>query len=165
MSEMSFGRDIEGFLRSAEDSAAQAEKMKDRIATVTGRAESEDGKVKAEFTSSDGLSRLDLDPRALRMSSDELSAEIRKIVNAASKDFQTQLTEATMSMFGGSVDPADLMGDQVEGMTKVQEYAKEQAGKLGDAYAGQMKDLLRELGVQQQRAKEAMERYRGPGQL
>jgi DNA-binding protein YbaB len=164
MAELGFGGDIEGFLRNAEQSMAQAEKMKDQIAEVTGHAESEDGRIKAEFTSADGLSRLDLDPRALRMSSEELSEEIRRIVNAASKDFQTQLTRTTTSMFGGTDDPADLMRDQVDDMAKVQQHAQAQAAKLGDAFAGQMKDLLRELGVQQQRAREAMERYRGPAE-
>ena len=156
---------FERFLQDAEKNMAKAGQLKDRIADVTGRGDALDGRIHAEFTSTDGLARLDLDPRVLRMPSEELSQEIRAAVNAASKDFQTQLSQVTGSMFGMPTDPLSVMNDPVSDMAKLQEHAKEQASQLGDAYAGQMKDLLRELGVQQQRAKEAMERYRGPGQF
>jgi DNA-binding protein YbaB len=164
MADINYGGNIEQFLRDAEQSMAKVNEMKDQIADVVGRGEALDGKIAAEFTSSDGLSRLDLDPRALRMPSDELSKEIRAAVNAASKDFQTQLTQATTSMFGLPDDPRSLIRDPAADMAKLQEHAQAQASKLGDAFAGQMKDLLREITVQQQRATEAMERYRGPGQ-
>ncbi|MGH3392836.1 MAG: YbaB/EbfC family nucleoid-associated protein [Actinomadura sp.] len=164
MTEMSFGGDIEGFLKNAEQNMAKAGQLKDRIAEVKGVGEAADGKIRAEFNSSDGLARLDLDPRALRLPSEELSEEIRSAVNAASKDFQFQLSQVTKSMFGLPEDPMGLIQDPASDMAKVETHARAQAAKLGDAFAGQMKDLLRELGVQQQRAKEAMEGYRGPGQ-
>jgi DNA-binding protein YbaB len=159
------GGDFERFLRDAERNMAKAGELKDRIADVVGRGDAADGKIRAEFNSTEGLARLDLDPRALRMPSEELSEEIRNAVNAASKDFQTQLGQATQAMFGLPDDPMSLMQDPASDMGKVEAHARAQAAQMGDAFAGQMKDLIRELGVQQQRAKEAMERYRGPGQL
>jgi DNA-binding protein YbaB len=158
------GNRFEQFLRDAERSTADVNEVKSRIAEVVGRGEAMDGRIKAEFNSSDGLAALHLDPRALRMQSEELSAEIRIAVNAASKDFQNRLSHASAAMFGIPTDPFDLMQEPAMDADKMQEHARAQAAKLGDAFAGQMKEVLRELGVQQQRAKEARDRYRAPGQ-
>ncbi len=35
--------------------------------------------------------------------------------------------------------------------------------KIANGFAGQLRTLAHELGVQQQRAKEAMDNYKGPG--
>ncbi len=149
-------QNFERFLRDAEDEMARAEELKARMAEVVGRGEAADGRIRAEFQSVGGLTALDLDPRALRLSSDELSLEIRAAVNAAAHDFQHQLSQAGSELFGGTEEDAQKLADPKVALAK--------AEKLGNDFAVQMKDVLRELTVQQQRAKGAMEQIRDPRQ-
>jgi len=160
------GEGLERILRDAESGMPKAGEMQERIAKLVGKGDAADGRISAEFTSSGGLSALVLDPRVLRLPTAELSQEIRTAVNAASKDFHDQLTQASGELFGGaggdnSVDPS---GPEDAKPFQDPAAALGHLEKMGNAFAGQMKDLLRELSVQQQRAKDAAERYRDLGQ-
>ena len=143
------GQSFERFIRDAESQMSKAEELKARMAEVVGRGESADGRVIAEFQSDGGLTALDLDPRTLRLSSGELSLEIRAAVNAAASDFQQKLSQVGGELFGGTDDDARKLADPKKALAE--------AEKLGNDFAVQMKDVLRELTVQQQRAKGAME--------
>ena len=148
-------RDFERALRNSEDQLSKATELKERMVEVVGRGEAADGRISAEFRSVGGLTALDLDPRVMRLSSDELSLEIRAAVNAAAKDFQTKIGQVGGELFGTSEDAKRLTDPKT---------ALAQAEKLGNDFATQMKDVLRELTVQQQRAKSAMEQIRDPRQ-
>jgi DNA-binding protein YbaB len=159
------GEGLERILRDAESGMPKVGPMRERIGELVGKGEAADGRITAEFTSADGLSALELDPRVLRLPAAELSRQIRAAVNAASKDFQDQLTRVSGELFGGgdaqSAEPSDPQDakpflDPAAALGRLE--------KMGDAFAGQMKDLLRELSVQQQRAREAAERYRDQSQ-
>lgn len=147
---------FERFLREAEDQMSKAQAMKERLAEVVGRGESADGKISAEFKTDGGLTALDLNPRVLRLSSAELSQEIRAAVNAAAQDFQDKTGEVSREFFGGAETDPQKFFDPKAAMAEME--------KLGNSFAGQMKDLLREVGAQQQRAKSAMEELRDPRQ-
>jgi DNA-binding protein YbaB len=90
--------------------------LKDRIATLVGRAESPDGLVRVEFTDADGLSALDVNPRAMRLQSQELSEAILRTVRAARADLDEQRRAALADVMGtgfdptAPVDPAALRG-------------------------------------------------------
>ena len=102
----------------------------------------------------------------LRLPVAELSQEIRAAVNAASKDFQEQLTGASGELFGGDAFAAAAPGGPQDAKPfQDPAAALGRLEKMGNAFAGQMKELLRELSVQQQRARGAAERYHdlGPG--
>jgi DNA-binding protein YbaB len=157
------GDGLERILRDAETGLPKITKMRERIGELVGKGEAADGRITAEFTSGDGVSALELDPRVLRLPVAELSNEIRAAVNAASKDFQDQLTRMSSELFGGADSAAEPRGPQDAKPFQDPATALGQLEKMGDAFAGQMKDLLRELTVQQQRAKEAAERYRDIG--
>jgi hypothetical protein len=79
--------------------------LKDRIATLVGRAESPDG-----------LSALDVNPRAMRLQSQELSEAILRTVRAARADLDEQRRAALADVMGtgfdptAPVDPAALRG-------------------------------------------------------
>ncbi|HEX6473148.1 MAG TPA: YbaB/EbfC family nucleoid-associated protein [Streptosporangiaceae bacterium] len=163
------GEGLERIMRDAEDGTAKAREMRERIGQVIGRGEAADGRITAEFTNAGGLSALSLDPRVLRLTSAELSREIMAAVNAATKDFQEQLIRVGGELFGGGAGGA---GGRDAGERPRPEDAKpfqdpatalRHLEKMGDSFAGQMKDLLRELTVQQRRAREAAERFRDIG--
>jgi DNA-binding protein YbaB len=171
------GERLERILGDAEGGTAKAREMRERIGDVVGKGEAADGRITAEFTSAGGLSALELDPRVLRLPSAELSREIMSAVNAATKNFQEQLVRVSGELFGGAADAADAVGageaggpdaDERLGPADAKPFQDPAAAlrhleKMGDSFAGQMKDLLRELTVQQQRAKDAAERIRDLG--
>lgn len=157
------GDGLERILRDAESGLPKVAEMRERIGELVGKGEAADGRITAEFTSGGGVSALELDPRVLRLPIAELSEEIRSAVNAASKDFQDQLTRVSGELFDGAASPAEPRGPQDAKPFQDPARALGQLEKMGNAFAGQMKDLLRELSLQQQRAKEAAERYRDIG--
>lgn len=80
--------------------------LRDRIAALVGRAESADGLVRVEYTDADGLSVLDVSPRAMRLQSAELSEAILRTVRAARADLDEQRRAATAEVMGPGFDPS-----------------------------------------------------------
>ncbi|POM26814.1 Nucleoid-associated protein YbaB [Actinomadura rubteroloni] len=153
MAEFSLGPGFEAFQRDMERQMGDFSQMQDAINAAVGRGEAADGRIVAEYRTEGGLTKLDLDPRAMRLPAAELSDAVRTAVNAAAQDLQKKVQEASASMFKMSDDPA-------KGMDPAGALAS--LDKIANGFAGQMRDLARELGVQQQRAKEAMDNYNGP---
>jgi DNA-binding protein YbaB len=157
------GEGLDRILRDAEHGMPKLAQLRERIGELVGKGAAADGRITAEFTSADGLSALELDPRVLRLPLAELSQEIKSAVNAASKDFQDQFTRVSGEFFGGGTPSAGPRDPQGAEPFQDPAAALGQLEKMGNAFAGQMKDLLRELSVQQQRATDAAERYRDIG--
>ncbi|MGP4027558.1 YbaB/EbfC family nucleoid-associated protein [Actinomadura sp. 3N407] len=154
MADFSFGEGVERYQRDMQAQVGEFAKIQESIKAALGHGEAAEGRIVAEYKAEGGLTKLDMDPRAMRMPAAELSEAIREAVNAAAQDFQTKVREASSAVFPTPEDaqkPADPSA------------ALASLDKLANGFAGQMKDLARELGIQQQRAKEAMENYKGPG--
>ncbi|GAB3399852.1 YbaB/EbfC family nucleoid-associated protein [Flindersiella endophytica] len=104
-------RDADDMLRSAQGRMAQVEDMQRRMAEIVGSAVSEDERISVAFSEANGLQKLDLDPRAMRLASDDLSAEIIRLVNVAREDAQAQTQQLVAEMIGGGApDPEQLLG-------------------------------------------------------
>src|SRR5690242_3990821 len=89
----------------------KARELKERMAEVVGRGEAADGRISAEFRQQGGLTALDLDPRVMRLSTEELSLAIRDAVNAAAQDYQTKATQVGGELFGGAGESVEKLTD------------------------------------------------------
>ncbi|MBA9001968.1 MULTISPECIES: YbaB/EbfC family nucleoid-associated protein [Thermomonospora] len=135
------------FQAAMEQDAERMRGFQERMSQIRGRGEAADGRIVAEVDSEGGLTALDMDPRVLRMPLEDISAEIRKAVNAAFKDFQDQAAAMAAELYGTKdEDPEKILADPSALLSKVEE--------LGNNFAVQLQDMVRELNAQQQRAKD-----------
>lgn len=109
--------DLSDLLRSPEEiMATQREQMQKtqelerQLKEITGSATSEDERITVVYSEFNGLKELKLDPRVMRMPSDDLSAEIIRLVNEAKADGQSQIESLVQETFGedGQPDPEQL---------------------------------------------------------
>jgi hypothetical protein len=84
---------------------ARAEELQAKIDEVTGTATSEDERIQVSFSESAGVTALTLDPRVLRMPSEDLAAEIMRLVNAARQDTHAQIQVVLDDTLGDDARP------------------------------------------------------------
>jgi DNA-binding protein YbaB len=139
--------DFNEVLRGSRERMAKVAQVRERMAGLTGSAESSDGRVKVVCTSADPLAELHLDPRAMRMGSEELAAAIRQVSRQAREDLDRQANLIAEETYGQDENPMEALRDPErlkKNLDEVQDMFK-QAGNDTQA----MMDLLRRgLGVQ-----------------
>ncbi|TDB82952.1 YbaB/EbfC family DNA-binding protein [Actinomadura sp. KC216] len=127
--------DLEKILRASERQVANAEEMKSRTADLLGHAESDDGRIKVEWGPFGELSKLQIDPRALRDGSEKLAETIVEVAREAKQDLQRQLDDLTSEVFGPDGNPADLQPDPAE--------LKETIAGIQDLFTGGLRDATK----------------------
>ena len=105
--------DVDAFLRDSQKRAARFAEAQQRAADVVGRATTADDHIAVECTTS-GVSRLDIDPRAKRMSVEEMSVAILKAIHDADADLKRQLSEILTDSFDDNVLDPEAARAQVE---------------------------------------------------
>ncbi|MFI7125735.1 YbaB/EbfC family nucleoid-associated protein [Nonomuraea sp. NPDC050153] len=135
--------DVEAFLRDSGRRVADFEAAQKEVAAAVGRATAADGLIAVECTAQGGVSRLDIDPRAKRMSVQEMSAAILAAIHDADADLQRRLSEIMTGTFGGGLDPA--MGDPDTARAKMAEAQQAFDRMMGDAM-GELDRMRRKLG-------------------
>ncbi|MFC4115561.1 YbaB/EbfC family nucleoid-associated protein [Nonomuraea zeae] len=142
MIEREFGAlDLDRVLRNADRQMARAVELRTSMAELVGRAQDEDGLVKVEFSSA-GLKELILHPKAMRLTSGELSASIKQLVKEAAADLQRQVADMMEEAFGE--DNPMRFGTDADG-------ALEQVRQSEAAYNRTVGDLMGELDRIRQR--------------
>jgi DNA-binding protein YbaB len=101
-------QEIDQTLRGAEQQLTRAKELQERLAAVIGRAESQDGRVKIECANEKGITKVHLDPRAMRMASEELAETITAVSQEAMTDLRTQTQAAIREVYGGGEEALDL---------------------------------------------------------
>jgi hypothetical protein len=91
------------------------EEFRDRFGAVIGRGEAANGHVRVEVGPTGGLNGLVIDPRAMRLGSDELAAEIRRAAAAAAADSARQCNELLVPFLGAGGDHTALLQGRIEG--------------------------------------------------
>lgn len=92
---------IESAMRSAKDNLARMGEVQEALASLVGVAESDDGRVRAETDNASGLKKLTIDPRAMRMGSEELAETITKVIAEAMADLRRKNQETAARLMGG----------------------------------------------------------------
>jgi hypothetical protein len=101
--------------------------IRDKVRDLVGRASSDDGYVRAAYTNADGLSELVLEPKAMRLPSQDLAAVIVELTAQARADLDRQRAEVLADLNLGS--DVDL------------ESSAALLSELSNAYAGSMSEI------------------------
>lgn len=133
---------VERVIEQAKNQASAVMGMQEKLTSLVGRAESEDGHIKVAFESA-GLSELEINPRAMRMGSAELAATIKQLVREASDDLQRQIREEIGEAFAGQDNPMEILDDP----TKAAEKMKDIHNALNSA-TGDVSDFMEKMRKQ-----------------
>jgi DNA-binding protein YbaB len=140
------GMDFNEVLRDSRERMAKVTQVRERMAELTGSAESSDGRVKVVCTSTDPLAELHIDPRAMRMGSEELAATIRQLSRQAREDLDRQVDEITKEAYGEDDNPMELLRNREElkqNLTEMQGMFE----KAGNDAQAMIDQLRRGLGI------------------
>jgi DNA-binding protein YbaB len=138
------GLEIERMTKHAQQQAAHAAELQQRLAGMVGHAETPDGRVRLSFSPDEGLPELRIDPRAMRLGSDELAETIREVVLQAVRDLERRKRDAAKAAFGDDFDPesarpdSDTVQSALEGISEVVEYAGRDVTALMDRLRGRL---------------------------
>ncbi|MGN9845674.1 hypothetical protein ACTMTI_46890 [Nonomuraea sp. H19] len=132
--------DLEAFLRDAQQRAARFEGAQQRAGELVGRAATAGEQIVVECTMA-GIRRLVIDPRAKRMSVEEMSAAILQAIHAADADLKRQL-EVVMTDAFGEVAPSR----EPQAATARIEEAQQAYDRMMEDAMGEMDRLRRKLG-------------------
>jgi DNA-binding protein YbaB len=105
---------IDEALRDAKSKLTRVGDLQEMLASLVGTAESGDGRVRAESDSASGLRKLTIDPRAMRMGSEELAETITKVVADAIADLRRRSQEEIQKMMGGRKFDAEASKARVQ---------------------------------------------------
>lgn len=119
------GQDLDGRLRDMRKAADGMRAARERLASLVGTGTAADGRVRVTWAAATGLDQLNLDPRAMRMPSQDLAAAIKSAITGAMADLRRQTAEVmqaeTGASAGGSVAKIEEMreafGSQMDEIT------------------------------------------------
>ncbi|MBG0815327.1 YbaB/EbfC family DNA-binding protein [Planomonospora sp. ID82291] len=114
----------------------QVQGVQKAVAELVGRAEDESGLVAVEY-GSQGLSELELHPKAMRLSAGELAEMIKATVRAAAGDFNTRFEDLMDEAFGG---PGGLSRE-----ARDPEALQDRVKEMEAAYDRTINDVMGEL--------------------
>jgi hypothetical protein len=129
------GLDLDRILRNADAQMARSVELQKTLAELVGQAEDEDGLVSVEFGGT-GLKDLRLHPKAMRLTSGELAARIKQVLEEAAADLRRKTAEAMEEAFGED-NPMRFAQDP--------DGVAEQARRAVAAYDRTYEDLMGQL--------------------
>lgn len=127
-----FDADLEKILRASEQHLSDSKRLQERIGKITGRAKSADGRVTVHWDG-EGLNKLELDPRAMRMTSADLAEAIATTAQQAKQDLDRQSDALMEEVFGPEHNPLNATPSQEEMESKLDE--------LQDMFGDTLKDV------------------------
>lgn len=138
-------REIDEALLGAEKHMGRVQQLQDVLGSVVGRAESQDGRVKVECTNEKGVTKVQFDPRVMRMASEELAETVTAVSQEAMTDLRKQTQAAIRETFGGDEDAFNVEAARA----RRQEVSETFQRALGDAQSemGRLMKRLEDVGM------------------
>jgi DNA-binding protein YbaB len=103
----------EQILHATRERFARAQAVQEQLKGLTGQAETPDGRVRVVSTAADPMAELHIDPRAMRLGSQELAQAIKETMSRARQDLDRQVNELSRGgAFGNEVNPLDFIKDK-----------------------------------------------------
>ncbi|MBA9003169.1 YbaB/EbfC family nucleoid-associated protein [Thermomonospora cellulosilytica] len=133
-------------LRQSEERMKVLSAVRAKMADLEGRAESADGRIRVTCNVRDPLAEIHIDPRAMRMSSQELAETIRETARRAREHLDEQVEELTAQQFGDTVNPLDLLKDPERLKESLSDMQNMFAKASSDAQT-MLDQLQRQLGI------------------
>jgi DNA-binding protein YbaB len=138
--------DIDKVIEIARQYAERGDDTREKMAEVTGKAESKDGRVKVVFGANGTLSDLELDPRALRMQSEALSSMIKQVVNEAIADLRANANATMVEIYGEEGSPEGLQKRREAAMQQAEDTARDFDRTIDKAMAD-IERISKQLGL------------------
>jgi DNA-binding protein YbaB len=129
--------DPEMLFRETRSQFDQVADMQRAMAELRGRAESQDGRVRAVYSQDAGLADVELDPRAMRMSAAELAELIVQVSGEAKRDLERQMKE----LMDETLDRQDVTPDDLKDMFEEPSGLTETLGSMGRIFEGATKEV------------------------
>jgi DNA-binding protein YbaB len=137
---------VDKLVGEAQQRFARLSELRERMATFEGHAQTEDGRIRATYSASGGLTHLHLDPRALRLGSEELAEKIVEVVQQAARDLQEQNQQAMTELFGEDDNPMRYLTDQQAVQERADEMQRNFNRAMNDVM-GELDKVRRRLGL------------------
>lgn len=96
------GQNLDGRLRELKRASDGMRVAKEKLATLVGTGTAADDKVRVTWAAATGLDQLCLDPRAMRMPSEDLANAIKQAITAAMADLRRQTAEVMQEEVGAT---------------------------------------------------------------
>lgn len=136
--------DVDKLLRLAEEYERRAEEAQERAAELRGEAASEGGRVRVTTTVADGVSDIHIDPRAMRMSADELAGLLKTLIRDANADLHEKMRDVFTEMYGEENNPLNIR-DKGDAMKKQVEDAAAVFNRTMDDAVGEFERIRKRL--------------------
>ncbi|MEO3886186.1 YbaB/EbfC family nucleoid-associated protein [Nonomuraea sp. B5E05] len=137
--------DIDKLLHSLEEQTGKSEQVQKSMGRLVGRGEDADGLVVVEYAH-EGMRKLTIRPKAMRLSADELSERITATLQEAIEDLQRQTNEFMAELYGDQVDPMRMLENPVA-MLKEARRAEAGFDRTFDNVMGELSRIRRELDL------------------
>ncbi|MGW0231537.1 YbaB/EbfC family nucleoid-associated protein [Actinopolymorpha singaporensis] len=120
-------RDPEAIVAAQRENLQRAQEMERRIAELTGSATSDDERITVTYTEANGIESIQLDPRVMRMASEDLAAALVQVANAARADMREQMQRVVDETIGeeGQPDLAELAANAAQMEAAMNEFMRD----------------------------------------
>ncbi|MCP2325156.1 DNA-binding protein YbaB [Hamadaea flava] len=95
---------LESWSAGVSEQAARAAQLSSRVASLTGKAESNDGSIRVTVGASGQVEKLELDDRVQRLRGADLAAEILGVMRKAQAKLSQQVAEEVQATVGADTE-------------------------------------------------------------
>lgn len=132
----SFGvPELDGQIRQLLNAASELRNLQEEITQLTGHGEAGDERIRVEADNTGRLTKIDIDPRAMRMASEDLAEAILQAARQAADDVMAKSQELLNSTMPGLGDVQQLREMDYSGLPDDAAEAVDEVAQSSDPIA------------------------------